>query len=61
MKHIEEIYDEYNAKGSVPILTKSAIEKFVEWQKTQKRLNKDKFNIISIQKIPKGLFVVYEK
>ena len=60
MKHIEEIYDEYNAKGSVPILTKSAIEKFIEWQKTQKKL-KSTFNVISVQKIPKGLFVVYEK
>ena len=41
MIHIEEIRDEYNTKGTFPIITVSAVEKFVEWQKAQKKARKN--------------------
>jgi len=58
MTELIEFHDQYKAGGSHPILVKTAIQLFVEWQKKEKK-NKG-FKILSVQKIDRGIFVVYE-
>jgi hypothetical protein len=60
MINIEEIRNDYNTKGSLPILSKSALEKFVEWQKELLKKHKTA-KVLSVQKTRDGIFVVWEK
>ena len=53
MIEIQEIRNEYNTAG---IITKSAVENFVEWQSTHPDVE-----IVTVQKVDNGLFVVYKK
>lgn len=57
MIHLEEINDDIEMNGQLVSVSKSAIEKFVEWQRSQKT----KLKVMSVQKTNTGLFVVYEK
>lgn len=59
MIYIEEFIDEYKLSGSgYPATVKSATDKFMAWQKSFKGAKPD---IMSVQKINNGLFVVYKK
>jgi hypothetical protein len=57
MIHVEEINDDVELNGQLISISKSAGEKFIEWQKS----HKIKLKVISVQKTNTGLFVVYEK
>ena len=55
MIQIQEIKNEYTTSGTNPIMTRSALEVFVEWQREHPEID-----IISIQKVDNGLFVTYK-
>jgi hypothetical protein len=61
MIYVEEINDDIKVSGQLVSISKSAIDKFVVWQNQMKRLSKEKFSVISVQKTNTGVFVVYEK